>query len=77
MEYSIKDALAPNGKDRAMLSEREELVYNFFVRQGRKFNVSIAVTSKAPEAELRRATSSQNYDEIIQRYGSEITVKAH
>ncbi|MBF4374140.1 MULTISPECIES: hypothetical protein [Vibrio] len=77
MEHSIESALALNGKDRATLSPKEEQIYNYFCQQGRKFNIAISVISKAPQSELKQAKSSQHYDEIIKRYGSEITVKAN
>lgn len=42
--------------------------------QGRKLGVAISTISEAPKEELSRANSNEQYEEIIKRYPSRITV---
>lgn len=72
---SIHDVKALNGKDFAMLNNEEKAVYEFYWQQGRKFGVSLKTISDAPKEELERANSKQQYDEIVSRYPSSISVE--
>ncbi|MFK5949622.1 MAG: hypothetical protein QM500_12725 [Methylococcales bacterium] len=72
---SIDDVKTLDGKDFAMLSNDEKAVYEFYWHQGRKFGVSLKTVSDAPKEELERANSKQQYDEIVSRYPSSISVE--
>ncbi|MBY7854363.1 hypothetical protein KW429_11705 [Vibrio fluvialis] len=72
-QVSIEDL---HGRDAATLNADEKAALEFFFTQGRKYGVAISVISEAPQEELKRAKSSQEYDEIVARYPSRITVMA-
>lgn len=72
---SIDDVKALNGKDFAILNNEEKAVYEFYWRQGRKFGVSVKTISEAPKEELELANSKQQYDEIVSRYPSSISIE--
>ncbi|EPQ9997518.1 hypothetical protein ACUYPW_003246 [Vibrio vulnificus] len=63
-----------HGRDVATLNTDEKATFEFFVTQGRKYGVAISVISEAPQEELERANSRQEYDEIVERYPSRIKV---
>ncbi|RZQ33259.1 hypothetical protein D8T38_18410 [Vibrio vulnificus] len=65
------------GRDIATLSEDEKATFDFFATQGRKYGVAISVISEAPQEELERAKSRRQYDEIVARYPSRITVTSN
>ncbi|MEZ8028548.1 hypothetical protein [Enterovibrio norvegicus] len=67
----IKDL---NGLDAALLTDKQRKVCEFAHRQGRKLGVTILTVSEAPESELNKAKSAQQYDEIRSRYPSRIKV---
>lgn len=56
------------------LNADEKATFDFFVTQGRKYGVDVSVVSEAPQEELERASSRQEYDEIVLRYPSLITI---
>ncbi|WP_267748507.1 hypothetical protein [Vibrio cholerae] len=62
------------GRDVATLNADEKATFDFFVTQGRKHGVAVSFVSEAPQEELERAKSRQEYDEIVARYPSRITV---
>lgn len=66
-----------HGRDVATLNTDEKTAFEFFVTQGRKYGVAISVISEAPQEELDRANSRQEYDEIVERYPSRITVTSN
>lgn len=66
-----------HGRDVATLNTDEKAAFEFFVTQGRKYGVAISVISEAPQEELDRASSRQEYDEIVERYPSRITVTSN
>jgi hypothetical protein len=66
-----------HGRDVATLNTDEKAAFEFFVTQGRKYGVAISVISEAPQEELDRANSRQEYDEIVERYPSRITVTSN
>jgi glycerophosphoryl diester phosphodiesterase len=63
-----------NGKDFAMLNEREKVVCEYFLHQGRKFGVSLNVKSEAPQEQLAKANTKEQYNDLISRYPSTIKV---
>ncbi|AIW17523.1 hypothetical protein VITU102760_24970 [Vibrio tubiashii] len=63
-----------NGRDVATLNSEESAIFETLKTHGRKFGVSITVVSEAPKEELERAVSRQEYDEIIARWPSRITI---
>lgn len=65
---------ALQGRDIATLNADEKTTFDFFVTQGRKHGVAVSFVSEAPQEELERAKSRQEYDEIVARYPSRITV---
>ncbi|EPH6098155.1 hypothetical protein ACS0KQ_003182 [Vibrio cholerae] len=65
------------GRDIATLNEDEKATFDFFVAQGRKYGVAVSFVSEAPQEELERANSRQEYDEIVERYPSRITVTSN
>jgi len=71
---SIEDIKNLDGMDFAILTAEQEAVWSFFFKQGRKMGVSLQRNSEAPQEELAKAASSQQYDEIVKRYPSRITV---
>lgn len=64
------------GRDVATLNADEKAALEFFFTQGRKYGVAIAIINEAPQEELKRANSSQEYDAIVVRYPSRITLIA-
>lgn len=70
-QVSIKSL---QGRDIATLNEDEKATFDFFSIQGRKYGVAVSVVSEAPQKELERAKSRQEYDKIVARYPSRITV---
>lgn len=71
---SIAEAEAINGREFAMLNESELRVLDFFRNQGRKYGVSIEIKSDADPAELQRAASPKQADEILKRARSTVRV---
>lgn len=74
-QQSIDDVKALNGRDFAMLNDKERAVYEFCLHQGRKFGVSLKLVSNAPKEQLEQARSKKQYDEIVRRYPSSISVE--
>lgn len=62
------------GRDIATLNEDEKATFDVFVNQGRKYGVAVSFVGEAPQEELERAKSRQEYDEIVARYPSRITI---
>lgn len=71
---TIDDIKALDGKDMAMLNEKQKAVYDFYFLQGRKFDVSLQVFSEAPKEELCAAKSKRQYEEIVRQYPNTISV---
>jgi len=74
VEVSQPSIDALNGRDVATLTSEESAILETLKTHGRKFGVSITVLSEAPKEELERATSSQQYDQIVAHYPSRITI---
>ncbi|EGR0524964.1 hypothetical protein ACUNRZ_003218 [Vibrio cholerae] len=68
---------ALQGRDVATLDADEKAILEFFFTQGRKYGVAISIISEAPQEELKRANSQQEYDEIMVRYPSRITITSN
>jgi hypothetical protein len=71
---TIDEVKALAGKVFTMLTERENLVLDFYRQQGRKFGVSIRIESEADPDLLRQAKCEQQADEIMKRSNSRIYV---
>ncbi|AZS26368.1 hypothetical protein DYL72_15800 [Vibrio anguillarum] len=53
------------GRDVATLNADEKATFDFFGTHGRKYGVTVSFISEAPQGELERATSRQEYDQIV------------
>lgn len=71
---SIEEVKELNGKDLAILSEREKVVYEYFWHQGRKLGVQFNIKSEAPQEQLEKANSKEQYNDLISRFPSTIKV---
>ena len=71
---TIEQIKVLDGRIFAMLSPAEAAVLNFYRDQGRKFDVSISITSEVAGAVLAEATSSEHADEILKRSNSRVSV---
>jgi hypothetical protein len=67
-------ALRLNGKVFAMLDPGELEVFDFVRKHGRKYGVVATVMSEADPAELAKAGSLQQKDEIMRRVNSTVSV---
>lgn len=67
-------ALRLNGLDFAMLDPAELELFDFFRKQGRKYGVVASIVSAADPAELAKANSQQQEDEIMRRVNSTVSV---
>lgn len=74
---NITEIEALDGMDFNMLSDAQKTTWEFFFREGRKYGVSLQRISEAPQEELARAKTQQQYDEILSRYPSRIIVSHH
>lgn len=63
-----------DGKIFAMLTERENLVLDFFRKQGRKFGVSIRIDNEADPELLAKAKNEAQADEIMKTANSRVYV---
>lgn len=71
---SIEDVKALDGRIFAMLNPDEEAVLNFYRDQGRKFGVAVSIINEADPAELARASSRQQADQILKSANSRVHV---
>ena len=74
---SIDEVKLINGKDAAMLNPWERSIYDFYLLHGEKFGVRVTVVSEAPTDELERTNSRIQFEQILSRYPSKISVKTH
>lgn len=65
---------ALDGRIFAMLSDDELAVLDFYRAQGRKFNVAVSLANTADPAELLRARSQAQVDEILKQANSVVNV---
>lgn len=72
---TLEQAKALDGRIFAMLTAREVEVLDFYRTQGRKFDVSVSIVNKADPAELARAKSQAQTDEILKKANSLVTVE--
>lgn len=73
---SIEAIRALHGRIYAMLSPDEEVVLDFYVAQGRKFDISVRI-EKAPEvdaAELAAAGTRQEAARLLKAWNSRVIV---
>lgn len=74
MEARIEAVKALDGKLFAMLTPEEEATLNFFRDVGRKFGVAVQVISEADPAQLDKAPSQLQADQILKRTNSRVSV---
>lgn len=74
---SVNEVKQIHGKDAAMLNEWEKSIYDFYLLYGNKFGVRISVVSEAPSGELDSTKSRVQFEQIISRYPSKISVKLY
>lgn len=74
MNPTIAAVQALDGKIFAMLTVEENEVLQFYRDQGRKFGVTATIVSAADPAELAKAGSQQQADEIMRRVNSTVSV---
>ena len=70
----VESALALNGRIFAMLSPEEVTLFEYMREQGRKHGVVASIVSQADPAELAKATSKANQDEVMRRANSTVSV---
>jgi hypothetical protein len=71
---TVEAALALDGKIFAMLTPEEKEVLDFYRARGRKYGVSASIINKADPAELARAGTETQADEIKRRANSIVSV---
>lgn len=71
---SIEAIQVLDGKIYAMLTPDEEQTLNFFIGQGRKFGVSVAIINEADPAALANARSKEEAEHILKSANSRIRV---
>ena len=71
---TIDAVKALNGKIFATLSTEEEVVLDFYLKQGRKFGVSVSIINEADPEELARAKSQEQADQIMKTANSKVSV---
>lgn len=72
--FPVEAAFALHGRIFAMLSADELEVLAFYRQQGRKFGVDAHIDSAADPAELERARSEAQADEVMRRANSTVSV---
>jgi|APLak6261701877_1056259.scaffolds.fasta_scaffold00004_95 hypothetical protein len=71
---TLNSIKALDGRNFAMLKADELVTLNFYLAQGRKYDVEITIMSDADQSELARAPSKQQADEIMRRANSHVYV---
>lgn len=71
---SIEAVKALDGRIFAMLSPNEEALLNLYRAQGRKWGVSVSIINEADPAELARARSRQQADQVLKSANSRVSV---
>nr|WP_192963299.1 hypothetical protein [Pseudomonas fluorescens]CEK42099.1 hypothetical protein PQBR57_0146 [Pseudomonas fluorescens SBW25] len=71
---NIVKALKLNGKVFAMLDPAELEVFDFFRKYGPKYGVVATIVSESRHAELAKASSTQQEDEIMRRVNGTVSV---
>ncbi|WP_319895120.1 hypothetical protein [Aeromonas caviae] len=71
---SVEEAQALDGKNFAMLGDREREVLSFFAAQGRKFGVAVRIVSDADPEELTLARSREQAEVVMQNANSRVFV---
>ncbi|MPQ69324.1 hypothetical protein [Pseudomonas sp. MWU12-2323] len=71
---SVESVMALNGRIFATLSPDEVKVQEFYRVQGRKYDVAVSIISLAEPAELAKASSRADADEIMRRANSTVSV---
>ena len=74
LQPSIEAIKALDGKIFAMLTPGEEVTLNFYRDQGRKFGVAVSIINEADPAELAKAPSRLQADQILKSANSRISV---
>lgn len=75
LQYELKEVLALEGKDLAMLDDKQRTVFDYYWKMGRKFGVELDVISTAPKSMLESTNSELQWFQVIERFQSEIRVK--
>lgn len=70
----IEEVRALNGRIFAMLEPQELKVLDFYRAQGRKFNVAVEIGDHALVADLALPSSHRDYDAVLRRANSRVTV---
>ncbi|WP_321944465.1 hypothetical protein [Paraburkholderia tropica] len=70
----IASVQALDGRIFATLSDDEMATLNFYRDQGRKFGVSVCIDNDADPAELARAVSREQTDQILKRANNRVHV---
>jgi hypothetical protein len=71
---NIEELKCLHDKNYAMLTEPEKGILDFYILQGRKYNVSVSITSDVDPEELARAKNRAHADQILKRANSFIRV---
>lgn len=71
---SVEEAQALDGKNFAMLGDREREVLSFFAAQRRKFGVAVRIVSDADPEELTLARSREQAEVVMQNANSRVFV---
>lgn len=75
MTPSLEAIQQLDGKLYAMLSPQEEEVLEFFVQQGRKFDVAVSVTNEAQVMDLQAAGSSHAARTLLKHSNARLTIR--
>lgn len=71
---SIESVVALDGRVFAMLSPEEVKVLEFYRDQGRKYGVALSIINKADPAELAKASSKAEADDVMRSANSIVSV---
>lgn len=71
---TIEQVQALDGRMFAMLSTSELDIFYFYLNQGRKFGVAVALIHNVDPEELARAASQRQAEKIVRRTSAKVSV---